>query len=185
MLYTTLGFFALTGLMIWLHLRGRGAPRASGMDIAAPGRPCPKCNAAVPQGSAFCPACGVPQQMFELVAAPTAAAGTKAPASGVPRALVRADMCVGCGTCVASCPEPGAITMRGKLAVVDNALCQGHGECVRGCPVGAISVTTGTGTTTTRARLFAAERWCGRPRCRTAWPIVRPNSSRPRRERGT
>ena len=24
MLYTTLGFFALTGLVMWLHLRGRG-----------------------------------------------------------------------------------------------------------------------------------------------------------------
>ncbi|MDE3054478.1 MAG: NAD(P)-binding domain-containing protein, partial [Gemmatimonadota bacterium] len=34
-------------------------------------------------------------------------------------------------------------TLRGKLAVVDDALCQGHGECVRGCPVGAILVTRG------------------------------------------
>ncbi len=70
-------------------------------------RPCPRCNAPVPVGSTFCPGCGVPQQMFELVAAPTSVEG--AAAAGVLKALVRADMCVGCGTCVASCPEPGAI----------------------------------------------------------------------------
>ncbi|MDE3216591.1 MAG: NAD(P)-binding domain-containing protein, partial [Gemmatimonadota bacterium] len=74
--------------------------------------------------------------------APIARAGAE-DAAAAPKALVRADMCVGCGTCVASCPEPGAITLRGKLAVVDDALCQGHGECVRGCPVGAILVTRG------------------------------------------
>ena len=60
------------------------------------------------------------------------------------RALVRADMCVGCATCVAACPEDGALTMRGKLAVVDNALCKGHGDCVAACPVGAISVNAGS-----------------------------------------
>jgi thioredoxin reductase (NADPH) len=141
MLYTTLGFFVLTGFVMWLHLRGRGhdgtasAPRL----VTAP---CARCGAGVPRGSTFCPACGVPQQIFELVNAPAAAAATGAP-TGAPRALVHADMCVGCGTCVDSCPEPGAITLRGKLAVVDDALCKGHGECVRGCPVGAIAVTTG------------------------------------------
>jgi thioredoxin reductase/ferredoxin len=60
------------------------------------------------------------------------------------RALVRGDMCVGCGTCVAACPETGAIALHGKLAVVDSALCKGHGECVAACPVGAISVNAGT-----------------------------------------
>jgi thioredoxin reductase/Pyruvate/2-oxoacid:ferredoxin oxidoreductase delta subunit len=141
MFYTTLGFFALTGFVMWLHLRGRGrdsAPAAPRVVTA----PCARCGAAVPRGSTFCPGCGVPQQIFELVNAPAASGAADTP-TGEPRALVHADMCVGCGTCVASCPEPGAITLRGKLAVVDDALCKGHGECVRGCPVGAIAVTTG------------------------------------------
>jgi thioredoxin reductase/ferredoxin len=143
MLYTTVGFFALTGFVMWLHLRSRA--RGSSAPVVRPaGPPCLRCGAGVSPGSAFCPGCGVPQQIFEMVNAPTSATAADGPAVGQPRALVRADMCVGCGTCVASCPEPGAITLRGKLAVVDDALCQGHGECVRGCPVGAISVTMGT-----------------------------------------
>lgn len=142
MFTTTLGFFALTALMVWLHLRARGTPSAPTVTAVVRGTPCPRCKALVPKGSTFCPGCGVPQQLFELVQAPTS--GPSTAGGGVPRAMVRADMCVGCGTCADACPEPGAITLRGKLAVVDDALCKGHGECVRGCPVGAISVTTGT-----------------------------------------
>lgn len=143
MLITTIGFFAVTGFVMWLHLRAHSqaaAPPSAGRAD----RPCPRCGAAVPSGSTFCPGCGVPQQIFEMVSAPMSSAEADAPAIGKPRALVRADMCVGCGTCVASCPVPGAITLQGKLAYVDDTLCEGHGECVRGCPVGAISVTTGT-----------------------------------------
>lgn len=105
------------------------------------GSACVRCGAAVPSGSGYCPGCGMALQVYEIVGAPVATGTT---AVGALRALVRSDMCVGCGTCVASCPEPGAITMQGKLAVVDDALCQGHGECVAACPVGAISVNAGT-----------------------------------------
>ncbi|MFN8580346.1 MAG: NAD(P)-binding domain-containing protein [Gemmatimonadaceae bacterium] len=142
-LLTTVGFFALTGFFIWLHLRkgSHGAP-APQAPAKASGPPCVRCSVPVPSGSAFCPGCGIPQQIYEIVSAPTSAAEAGGDPSAA-KALVRADMCVGCATCVASCPEPGAITMRGKLAVVDNALCKGHGECVAACPVGAISVTTG------------------------------------------
>ncbi|MBI3567522.1 MAG: NAD(P)-binding domain-containing protein [Gemmatimonadetes bacterium] len=155
MLTTTLGFFALTALMVWLHLRSRGTPSAPTVTAVVRGTPCPRCKALVPKGSTFCPGCGVPQQIFELTQAPTSAPG--AAAGGVPRAMVRADMCVGCGTCVDACPEPGAITLRGKLAVVDDALCKGHGECVRGCPVGAISVTTGTAVNRVQVPLTNSE----------------------------
>ena len=141
MLLTTLGFFLMTAVAIWWHLRATGGGHVAAVAPPGRGAPCPRCKAMVPPGSTFCPGCGVPQQIFEMVRAPVASGDQTA--GGAPKALVRADMCVGCGTCVAACPEPGAVTLRGKLAVVDDALCQGHGECVRGCPVGAILVTTG------------------------------------------
>jgi thioredoxin reductase/Pyruvate/2-oxoacid:ferredoxin oxidoreductase delta subunit len=64
-------------------------------------------------------------------------------ADGPLRALVRNDQCVGCGACAAACPEEGALTLRGKMAVVDPARCTGHGECATACPVGAITMTRG------------------------------------------
>ena len=138
MLWTTLGFSMMTGFAVWLHMRS--SPKGS---VAPAGsRPCPRCGVAVRQGAMSCPACFAPLQTFEVVDAPTVD-GLAEAAGGEPRALVRADMCVGCGTCVDACPEPDAITLRGKLAVVDDARCRGHGECVAACPVGAILVTTG------------------------------------------
>jgi thioredoxin reductase (NADPH) len=76
--------------------------------------------------------------------APTAAPQPHDDASGPkrPHAVVRADMCVGCGTCVAACPEPGAVTLLLKLATVDASKCTAHGKCQEACPVGAIVVTT-------------------------------------------
>jgi thioredoxin reductase/ferredoxin len=102
-----------------------------------------------------CRRCGAPQQAYELVQAPVAE-GAEQVGSGEPRAMVRADMCVGCGSCVAACPEPGALTMDHKLAIVDKALCKGHGECVAACPVGAIAVTTGTATNRITVPLVSA-----------------------------
>lgn len=136
MWWSLLGFVAVSALSIWWHMR------ASSRGGDAPQATCPRCGATVPPGALRCRRCQAPQQVFELVQAP-AAAGAAAGAAGEPRALVRADMCVGCGTCVAACPEPGALSLRGKLAVVDDERCKGHGECVAACPIGAILVTTG------------------------------------------
>lgn len=143
MFLTTIGFFALTGFFIWRHLQAGGAS-AGGASVRASGPPCARCSAPVPSGSQFCPGCGIPQQIFEVVSAGISAPMSADGTGGALRALVRADMCVGCATCVAACPEDGALTMRGKLAVVDNALCKGHGDCVAACPVGAISVNAGS-----------------------------------------
>ncbi|MEO8199390.1 MAG: NAD(P)-binding domain-containing protein [Gemmatimonadota bacterium] len=138
---TTFSFLALTGWFIYRHLHraesGLGAP------TKAVTRPCPRCRHAVPRDSIFCPKCGVPQQIYEVVSAPLTIPDV---AGGITRAhaMVRTDMCVGCGTCIAACPEAGALTMKGKIAIVDQALCVGHGECVTACPVGAIALATGT-----------------------------------------
>lgn len=142
MLLTTLGFFVLTGAFMWWHLRG-SAPSADAPARPVATRPCARCGTAVPVTGTYCSGCGIAQQLFEVVSAPVAAGRAASVGEALPKAMVRADLCVGCGTCVASCPEVGAITMRGKLAVVDDALCVGHGECVAACPVGGIFVTTG------------------------------------------
>jgi thioredoxin reductase/Pyruvate/2-oxoacid:ferredoxin oxidoreductase delta subunit len=136
---TTLGFFLLTAWFIYRHLRHAAPAGAAPVQVT---RPCPRCRHQVPRDSIFCPGCGVPQQIYEVVSAPVSAAGVDG-AIGRAHAVVRADMCVGCGTCAAACPEPNALALKGKLAVVDRAHCVGHGECVSACPVGAIMLSTG------------------------------------------
>jgi putative YpdA family bacillithiol system oxidoreductase len=131
-------FLGLTGWFVHHHVR-RMAPAAAAQR---PGRPCPRRRHPVGADSTFCPGCGVPQQVYEVVAAPEAEPDV-AGSIGRPHAVVRADLCVGCGTCVAACPEPGAIALQGKLALVDPAVCAGHAECIAACPVGAIMLATG------------------------------------------
>lgn len=141
MLLTAVGLGAVTLIAVRRHLRQGG----SGTGTGAPATTCPRCRAAVAKGAVACSRCGVPLQIYELVTAPVA---TTAPddAAAPPRALIRSDLCVGCGACVSACPEVGALTMRGKLAVVDPDRCQGHGECTSACPLGAISIGRGTAT---------------------------------------
>ncbi len=56
--------------------------------------------------------------------------------------------CLGCGSCVAACPEhPGHRVLGiigGKSHLVGPADCIGHGACARACPVGAITLVFGT-----------------------------------------
>ena len=52
--------------------------------------------------------------------------------------------CIGCGTCVAACPEQNVLEMvNGQAMVVHGARCMGHGRCASDCPVGAIAVELG------------------------------------------
>ncbi len=147
MLLTTLAFFAMTALFVARHLKRSGREPAARKAAPQNGRPCPRCAAQVPSGSAFCPACGIPQQVFEVVAASAVDASAVPSDKSAMHAVVRGDLCVGCATCQAACPEPGAITVHDKLAIVDITLCKAHGECVAACPVGAIALTTGASVT--------------------------------------
>ncbi len=131
---TAVGLGLLTMFFVAWHMKQRaGDSRAT---------TCLRCHAPVPPGAMRCPKCGVPAQLYEVVSASVvleegADDGAKA------HAVVRADLCVGCGTCVSACPEPDAIKLVGKLATVNMAMCQGHGECVAACPVGGIVLATG------------------------------------------
>jgi NAD-dependent dihydropyrimidine dehydrogenase PreA subunit len=135
MLITTIVFVGLTLLLMRGHMRKRGGDTKS--------MPCPRCRKKVPPGAARCPKCGVPMQLYEVVAAKAVSGDGGEKGGGQLHAVVRADQCVGCGACVPVCPEPGAIKMVGKLATVNKQLCKGHGKCVEACPVGGIVLSTG------------------------------------------
>jgi thioredoxin reductase len=136
MLVTTLVFLAVTAVFVALHLRRSRA----GVAPAAAAR-CPRCRAALPAGAESCPSCAAPLQAFEIALSPVVS--TNPAARDALHAIVRADLCVGCGTCVAACPEPGAIRVADHRAFVDLDRCRGHGDCAAACPVGAIVVSTG------------------------------------------
>lgn len=49
--------------------------------------------------------------------------------------------CIGCGACVAACPEGDVLAViGGKAALVNGPRCIGHGLCADACPVGAIEI---------------------------------------------
>jgi thioredoxin reductase/Pyruvate/2-oxoacid:ferredoxin oxidoreductase delta subunit len=141
MLWTAAGLCAVTLVAMRRHLRRVDSRGGAAAHKSAPSA-CPRCGARLREGATTCSKCGVPLQLFELVSAPVTAT-TSDDTDAPPRALIRADLCVGCGACASACPEDGAITMRGKLAVVDPARCKGHGECIPACPLGAITVARG------------------------------------------
>jgi ferredoxin len=54
------------------------------------------------------------------------------------KAVVDADVCVGCEACVGTCPVEAIVVEDGK-AKVNADTCIECGSCVSTCPVGAIS----------------------------------------------
>ena len=51
------------------------------------------------------------------------------------------DLCIGCGACVAVCPEGDVLALvGGKAAILNGHKCIGHGLCAEECPVGAITM---------------------------------------------
>jgi len=73
----------------------------------------------------------------------------EAQALGIDRATAQYPLidplhCIGCGACVAACPEGDVLGVVGGTATVINGLrCVGHGRCETACPVGAIQVGLG------------------------------------------
>ena len=134
---TALVFLAITVVFVAMHVaRNR---TAGGASVE---KQCPRCHTPITEGASFCSRCKAPLQAFVLVSAKIVS-GEKKAETGPLHAIVRADVCVGCGTCVPVCPEPGAIQLVNKFARVDVDLCKGHGACAKACPVGGIFLSSG------------------------------------------
>jgi thioredoxin reductase/ferredoxin len=61
------------------------------------------------------------------------------------RPVINENRCIGCGSCVAACPENdvlGIIDFETQL--INPSRCMGHGACVSACPMDAITLTMGT-----------------------------------------
>ena len=66
--------------------------------------------------------------------------------------------CIGCGSCVAACPEGDVLGVVGGVATVVNGLrCVGHARCEIACPVGAIRV--GLGDVQSRPDVPVMDEW--------------------------
>ncbi|MCF7816277.1 MAG: NAD(P)-binding domain-containing protein [Kiritimatiellales bacterium] len=58
--------------------------------------------------------------------------------------------CIGCGSCIAACPESGVIGLVDGIAhVIHASRCVGHSHCEIACPVGALKVGLGDLSTRT------------------------------------
>lgn len=117
---------------------------------AAAGAACPRCSKTMARDAAFCPACGASMALWNVHRASVQERRPGAP-SGKPRPVINAGLCIGCGSCVDSCPESGTLALQsGKAILAHPERCVGHARCVEACPTSAITLAFGSALQTLR-----------------------------------
>jgi len=143
----TLIAFLLAGTLSLFFVRGylkklteqRGAP----VPARRP-RTCPRCEKKMDQGMSFCPHCGAPMAMWTVHEAPQRSGAVAAGATGTPKPVINASLCIGCGSCVHACPETGTLELEaGKAILAHPDRCVGHAKCADVCPTQAIALSIG------------------------------------------
>jgi pyruvate ferredoxin oxidoreductase gamma subunit len=104
------------------HVRGVGQASAPDAGLGAPGHPL----------------------HFGLVVAPRTSLAYPTGGWRYARPAVDADICNGCGLCVAFCPD-SSLTIVEKQAIVDYMYCKGCGICSKVCSRGAIAMMSEEG----------------------------------------
>ncbi|MFN7996246.1 MAG: NAD(P)-binding domain-containing protein [Bryobacteraceae bacterium] len=151
----------ITSFFVRRYLKNMAAPKRAAAKVAPVAAPvvqqpmiaCPRCGKSILADSAFCAACGAPLSMWNVHRAAVKPAATgDASKPGKPRPLINASLCIGCGSCVDSCPETGTLALAGGKAILAHPdRCTGQAECVKVCPTSAISLTHGSNLQTLRA----------------------------------
>ena len=124
--------FAVTLFFVGRYLRSINLGRAGGGTVAfpaVPARPCPRCGRPVAVGSGFCVGCGAPMALWNVHRAAVQTAPSEPGGKAKPRPVINATICIGCGSCVDACPEPGALALAGgKSSLANPALCTGQAK---------------------------------------------------------
>jgi thioredoxin reductase/ferredoxin len=71
---------------------------------------------------------------------------------------IQTDACIGCGGCIAACPEGDVLGLiDGKATIIKGHKCIGHGLCAEECPVGAITMVLAPPSATADLPFLTAE----------------------------
>lgn len=64
---------------------------------------------------------------------------------GVATLQLKQEACIGCGMCLAVCPQEVFAMNKGKACIVEHDACMECSACMKNCPVEAIWVQSGVG----------------------------------------
>lgn len=113
--------------------------------------PCPRCAKPVIAAAAFCGSCGAPLALWNIHRAPEGTRSSSPTKPGKKEPVINAMLCIGCGSCVDSCPETGTLELvSGKAILAHPERCTGHAKCADVCPTSAITLSIGGVRQTTR-----------------------------------